>query len=296
MLLKQLQYFTVVAECRHFTNAAQWLYISQSALSQQINKLESDLGVKLINRLSHPIELTDAGTEFYKRAKNILAEVDELHSHMNKWRAAKCSTLKLGVISGLGSIKLADWLSEFNTQHDEVQFSLATHLSKELCHGLNEGKLDMAIFADSSSLHSLYDFDIQLLDKEPFVAILPSDHPLAKQEMFDLAKAADEKYIFPTEDNVSYDIFMEACKKSGFTPQIVSYTNRPGRRIELVRAGLGISMISKSGLLFYNVEEGTVVKELVQPFYKKLVMARRKTDSHSSIEKEFWNFIAAKMK
>ncbi|MDO4204197.1 MAG: LysR family transcriptional regulator [Selenomonadaceae bacterium] len=295
MLLKQLQYFMVVAECRHFTNAAKQLYVTQSALSQQINKLESDLGIKLINRISHPIELTEAGNEFYIGAKKILADVEELQAGMSRWHSAKCSTLKLGIISGLGRIKIAEWLSEFNTQYENVQFSLVNHLSKELCRRLNEGSLNLAICASSPSFNVAYDFETRLLEREPFLAILPTNHPMAGEDKFDLSKAANEKYIFPTEDNLSHDIFLEECKKAGFSPNVISYTNRPGRRIELVKAGLGISLISKSGLSFYNSGEGAVAKELVTPFYKEIVMARKKRESYSFIENSLWNFIEAKM-
>lgn len=120
---------------------------------------------------------------------------------------------------------------------------------------------------------------------------------MAEHDKFDLAEAAGEKYIFPTEENVSHDIFMEECRKSGFTPQIITYTNRPGRRIELVKAGLGISMISRSGLSFYNNSgEGAVVKELARPFYKEIVVARRRKEYYSFMEKALWDFIENKMK
>lgn len=290
MLLKQIQYFMAVAKCRHFTRAAERLFVSQSALSQQITKLESDLGVQLINRESHPIELTPAGEEFMQQSAHVLDCLDTLEQQMQKYRPEHKHTLHLGMITGLGRLPLTDLLSAFNTSHENICFSLMNSLSKDLCHRLIEGELDLAIFAAPCDIDT-YDFDWISIQKENFVAIVPAGHRLAAMKQLDLNDTADEPFIFPTKDNVSYDLFLTACKAAGFSPKILSYCNEPGRRIDLVKAGLGISMISESGLRYYGHDDQLVVLPLSRLFYKHIVIARRKEPHNSAPLEIFWTYI-----
>ena len=290
MLLKQIQYFMAVAQTRHFTKASEQMYVSQSALSQQITKLENDLGVTLINRLSHPIELTEAGVEFAKYASVVLEDIDKLQERMQPWQSTGRSTLHIGMITGLGNLPLADILAKFNTEHSDVKLILATQLSKALCEQLTEGTLDLAIFAAPYDVEK-YNFNIIPLQQDPFVAILPAGHPAVKNKMFDLSKAEKERFIFPTKPNVSHDIFLAECKKCGFEPNIVSYASDPGRRIDMVEAGLGIALISESGLSYYVKNQKIVARPLKKPFYKNIVIARKKGVHKFSALCAFWNYV-----
>lgn len=290
MLLKQIQYFMAVAECKHFTRAADRLFVSQSALSQQITKLENDLGVKLINRISHPVELTPAGQDFMQYAIKILDDISALQYQLQKYRPSHGqNTIHIGMITGLGNINIADILSSFNTNFSDINFTLTNNLSKELCRKLNDNELDLALFAAPYNIKD-YDFDFISLEQEDFVCIVPNVHPFAQKEFLDLKDAKVEKFIFPSPENVSHDIFLTECRKAGFSPQIISYCNEPGRRIDLVNAGLGISLISLSGLQYYNCPDITVIP-LVRPFYKHIVLARKKQKKTFSSLQTLWDYI-----
>lgn len=289
LLLKQIQYFLAVAACKHFTRAADQLFVSQSALSQQITKLENDLGIKLINRDKHPIELTLAGQDFMHYAKRILDEVTNLRQQMHKYLPLEKRTIRLGMITGLGNIKIADILTSFNTQYPSINFTITNELSKGLCKLLQEDSLDLALFAAPYDIDR-YGFDFYPLEAEEFVLITPINHPLAEKSSIFLAEAANEAFIFPTPDNVSYDIFSNECTKAGFTPKIISECNGPGRRLDLVKAGLGIALISLSGLQYYHSTSIAVIR-LTEPFYKQIVLARTKTEKASQSLLMLWDYI-----
>jgi DNA-binding transcriptional LysR family regulator len=279
-----------VAQTRHFTRASEQMYVSQSALSQQITKLENDMGVTLINRLSHPIELTKAGEEFAKYGADVLTAVENLQEHMQAWQSTGRSTLHIGMITGLGNLPLADILAKFNTEHSDIKLTLATQLSKALCEQLEDGTIDLAIIAAPRDIEK-YNFNIIPLQQDPFVVILPAGHPMAKNKVFDLAKAAKERFIFPTKPNVSLDVFMEECKAAGFEPNIASFANDPGRRIDMVEAGLGIALISKSGLSYYLKNQKIAALPLKKPFYKNIVVARKKGVHKFPALCAFWNYV-----
>lgn len=289
MLFKQIQYFIAVAECRHFTRAADKLFVSQSALSQQITKLESDFSLKLINREKHPIELTPAGCEFLLQAQNITRHIEQMQQQMQKYLPLERRTINLGMITGLGNINIIDILSSFNEKYPDIKVNITNKLSKELCRMLQEGKIDLAIFAAPYHL-SDYPFEVLPLENEEFVLIVPRNHPFAQHKTIDLAEAHQEKYIFPTAENVSHDVFINECKKAGFSPKIISECNSPGRRIDLVLGGLGISLISLSGLSYHNHADIAIIR-LKQPFYKQMVLARTVQETNSPVITALWNYI-----
>ena len=291
MLLRQIQYFMAVAESHHFTKAAKQLFVSQSALSQQINKLEEDLGVKLLDRISHPITLTPAGEEFYRCAQKIISDINHLELQMQHYARDNQGTLHVGVITGLGKLPLTDIFSKFNTEiSPQMQFSLTNCLSKKLCHMLGNHEIDIAIMAVPDEL-STTDFELLSLQHEPFMVILPPAHPMANQAQINLKDLQTENFIFPTAENVSYDVFMAACQKAGFTPNIVTYCNTPGQRIDLVQSGLGVSLISESGFAYFNNHADVVSLTLTEPFYKHIAMVRRREEKHPPLVDKFWEYI-----
>ena len=291
MLLRQIQYFMAVAESHHFTKAAKQLFVSQSALSQQINKLEDDLGVKLLDRISHPITLTPAGEEFYRCAKKILSDINHLELQMQHYARDNQGTLHIGVITGLGKLPLTDIFSKFNTEiSPQMQFSLTNCLSKKLCHMLGNHEIDIAIMAVSDDFPT-NDFEILSLQHEPFLAILPAAHTLSNNTQISLQELETENFIFPTAENVSYDVFMAACLKTGFTPNIVTYCNNPGQRIDLVQSGLGVSLISESGFAYFNNHANVVTLSLTEPFYKHIAMVRRREEKQPPLVDKFWEYI-----
>lgn len=289
MLFKQIQYFIAVAECRHFTRAADKLFVSQSALSQQITKLENDFGVKLINRETHPIELTPAGCELLFHAKAIMQTIDQMQQQMQKYLPLEKRTISLGMITGLGNINIIAILTSFNDKYPNIHVNIINKLSKELCRMLQENIIDLALFAAPYNLCE-YPFEVLPLEKEEFVLIAPKDHPFANAKIIDLAETSREKYIFPTPENVSHDVFLSECRKAGFSPQIISHCNSPGRRLNLVQGGLGISLISLSGLKYHN-HDGISILRLKQPFYKQMVLARLSQKETSPVTLALWDYI-----
>lgn len=289
MLLKQLQYYCAVVECRHFTRAAEQLYVSQSALSQQINKLEAEFGIKLLEREKHPVEPTPAGRELYLCAQKIARDVEATQKQMQKYLPLEKRTIHLGVITGLGNIDLAQILNAFNARNPNINFTIANHISKSLCKLLADGAIDLALLAAPYDIGA-YPFEVLPLSREEFLLIVPKTHRLAGKKTVSLAETQDETYIFPTADNVSHDIFLTECKRTGFTPRVLSKCNGPGRRVDLVRGGLGISLISASGLKYYG-RTGLATLKLETPFYKQLVLARHKEESPTPIVLALWSHI-----
>ena len=290
MQIRQLQYFLAVAETRHFTQASEALYVSQSSLSQQIGKLESDLGVKLIRRGVHPIELTSAGKDFQIYARQIVEDINQLERRMQKYRADSEKILRIGVITGLGQLPFTEILSKFNTEYGDVRYSLTNRLSKALCDMLSNGEIDLALIAMPSELDT-NKFEILHLQEDPFVAILPQHHACAREKVLQLKDLQNESFIFPTPDNVSYDIFMKECRTAGFLPRVIMQCNTAGRRFDLVKSELGISIISESAFVYFHKSDHVTAIPIKPEFSKSIVMIRRIDLDRDVLIDRFWNYV-----
>lgn len=286
MLLKHVQYFLAVSEYKHFTLAANKLFITQSALSQQISKLEDSLGVKLIRRDKHPIELTEAGEAFLGYAQKIGADIQDMTTGMAKFTTKEKYTISLGTIVGLGQIDLTKVLNTCLTKYPTLKFSMINALSKDLCAMLDNDEIDFALVAAGDHMRS-YNFESIILQDDEFVLIVPERHLLARKKLVPLSATAEENYIFSDTKNVSRDIFFAQCLKAGFEPKIISECNNPGRRVELVKSGLGIALISTSSLSNFNCT-GIAVLHLQEPFYKTMVLVRKKALPLTGPRKIFW--------
>lgn len=120
MLLQRIKYFVTIVDCNSFTEAAERCYISQSAISQQVNALEEELGVKLYERSGRKFELTAAGDYFYKRGKVILQEVENLKSETGRIGSDNGKNLTVGYLAGYDGIELSETVSDFSATYPDV--------------------------------------------------------------------------------------------------------------------------------------------------------------------------------
>ena len=124
MLLRQMKYFVSVVERGSFTEAAEQCYISQSAMSQQIQALEKDLGVTLLSRGNRRFSLTPAGEYFYRHSKGILAETDTLRRETLRLARRGASRLRIGYLRGYSGLELSQAVADFSRQFPETAIDI----------------------------------------------------------------------------------------------------------------------------------------------------------------------------
>ncbi|MBD1378012.1 LysR family transcriptional regulator [Erwinia aphidicola] len=270
MELRYLRYFVAVAETRHFTKAAELLNISQPPLSQQIKKLEEEIGTPLLKRLTRGVELTDAGEAFYQDARQIL----ELSANALE----KAKGIARG-ISGQLSIGFASSIA-FHPQifrllrRFQDSFPAITLLPREenmatLMHELQEGLLDAAFVrlpCESSKA-----FNLKMIASEKMALVLPQGHRLADTPRLSLAALREEPLVlFPREVAPSlYEVIISACLRAGFQPDSVQQSPQISSAINMVAAGFGITIIPDSlrsiqlpGVSFHQIEDAALSSDI----------------------------------
>jgi DNA-binding transcriptional LysR family regulator len=198
--LRQLQYFIAVAEEGTVSGAAQSLSISQSAVTDAIKELESDLGVTLFERHRRGLAITHKGHQFFRHATRILSDVqDARHSFAADEPAAPPSSLSLGVTSLVAGYVLSDLLARFRRAYPGVDVSAIEDNGDYLEHLLIGGELDVAVMV-ISNLRDRNALQAEIFETSPYRLWLPLGHRLASAESIELGDIASEPLIMLTVD------------------------------------------------------------------------------------------------
>ncbi len=142
MDVRQLRCVEAVARHRHFTRAAEELHVAQSALSHQVQRLETELGIVLFERTSRRVTPTEAGLTLAARARRVLAELDLAHEELDQLRGVQRGRIRLGLLVRAGQIDVAGLLANFSRRHPGIEVSLREGLAHEMLQQLADGELD----------------------------------------------------------------------------------------------------------------------------------------------------------
>ncbi|WP_135257350.1 LysR family substrate-binding domain-containing protein [Thermus caldilimi] len=252
MDLRRLRLFLLLAEEKNFHRAAEKAYLSQPALSQQIQTLEQELGVKLLER--RPFRLTPAGEVLVREGRQLLQEVEALKARV---RRANREELRFGVPENLlpDLMPLLDHLRRGLGQPVEI---LEMHTPEQV-KALKEGQLDYGLAGlrveDPMIGH-------EPLLQVPIVVALPEGHSLASRERVPLKALKEEPFLLLPKETLPplYEAFMEVFRRAGFTPRVAREVARFSQAVSLVAAGVGVYLTLAPYRVFPH--PGVVLKPL----------------------------------
>jgi DNA-binding transcriptional LysR family regulator len=239
--LRHLRYFVAVAEELHFGRAALRLHLAQPPLSQQIRKLEEILGHALFTRTSRAVKLTAAGEVFLDRARRTLRNVEEDLEEARSVGRGETGNLKVGFIGSGMLTPLPAMLGKYRKQYPRVNLQLQESYTALLLQGLMKGALDAGFPRDADPVDGI---TVETMLSEPFVAVLPAKHPLAKQKLVSARDLRDEPFVFYTRSagTRAYEKPVSLCEEHGFRPRVVQEAPHWLTILRLVGAGLGVSI------------------------------------------------------
>ncbi|WP_338863121.1 LysR family transcriptional regulator [Myxococcus stipitatus] len=269
---RRLTCFIAVAETLHFRKAAERLRLAQPALSQQIRRLEEELGCQLLRRDRRRVELTPAGRTLLEAGRRALAQLSHAAEAAQRTAAGQASLLRVGFLSPAAFALVPDVLSRLRAEHPEVHLMLREADSTTLLEEVRLGLLDVAFVRGPITAAGVR---IDALHREPLVLVLPSSHRLAKRQRVPLARLADEPFIgFPRETAPSlHDAMTGLCLEAGFAPSFVSEAGEWYTIVSLVAAGLGCAILPESVRTF--TREGAVYRAVEGPSrHVELAIAR----------------------
>jgi DNA-binding transcriptional LysR family regulator len=245
MELRQLRYLVALAEERNFTRAAERAHIAQPALSQQIRRLEEEVGLALVDRTTRRVALTDAGDLLLVRARRILAEVAAADAELQSLRGVQTGHVTVGVLHTMGPIDVSLALAIFHRRHPAVELTVREQSSEELAEMLRVDELDLAFLSVTERVES-HGLALHQLISEELVVVLPPDHPLAGRDEVRMAELSGEEFISYRVGARLRELLTLAGRHAGFEPRVTLESNESHRIRRLVARGMGVAILPRS--------------------------------------------------
>jgi LysR family transcriptional regulator, hydrogen peroxide-inducible genes activator len=247
MELQQLRYFCAIAETGNFSRAAQQTHVSQPSLSQQIRKLEDELGARLFDRLGRSVRLTELGRAFLPRARAVLREVESARSDVVERKASISGPVGVGVIPTIAPYFLPPVLAAFSRKFPQAQVTVVEEITPLLLEKLRAGSMDVAIVALPLQGRG-HEFDSFPLITEKLYAVLPKEHAMAARRSIPLGELDGEPFLLLRDGHCFRETAVAACKRARVSPNIVFESGQFSSILSMVSAGLGVSIVPAMAL------------------------------------------------
>lgn len=247
MELRHLRYFIAVAEELHFARAAERLNITPPSLTQQIQSLEREIGVRLLSRTKRSVDLTDAGRRFLEEARKTVQQAE--HTELVGRQAARgdLGRIEIAFMTSAGcSGIVSNGLAKYHNEHPLVDLRLHWLDTPHQLTALAEGRIDVG-FLRTPERYPLGLTGIPVFS-QPVLLALPEKHPLASVKKLECRDLADEPFIAPTvEAELAFVGYVTAvAEQGGFTPRIANRATDYLTIVTMVSAGIGLAAVPAS--------------------------------------------------
>ncbi|QWU14586.1 LysR family transcriptional regulator, hydrogen peroxide-inducible genes activator [Paenibacillus sophorae] len=278
MELRQLLYVLQIANERNFSRAAEKLHIAQPSLSQQLSKLEKELGVMLFQRNTSTVELTHAGTKFVDQAQIIINAVELLRQEMTDISELRTGRVVVGSMPITGAHLLPHVLPVFKHKYPEIEITLLEDSSMNLEKLTASGQTDLSLLSLPLEIPALA---YEILGEERIDLAVPPEHPLAVRASTGMRTAMEElrgeSFIVLKEGQGFRKMTVDLCREAGFDPSIVFESNNMETIQSLVAAGMGVTLVPRFISRAPRSEFVPVYLPLAEPVPSRtLVVAYRK--------------------
>ena len=245
MEVHQLRYVCAIADTGNFSRAAERCKVAQPSLSQQVQKLEEDLGVKLFDRLGRSIRLTEAGRAFIPRARAILEQMDAARTSAADKNADLRGSVTVGVIPTVAPYRMPGYASSFTKKFPDAKLRIIEDTTSVLVQGLRDLSIDVAILALPLRHKDLELFPIRT---EPLFAVLRKNHPRARAKSLALKDLRGESFVMLRDGHCFRDLSLDTCTRARITPNIAFESGQFSSLLGMVATGIGVSLIPEMAI------------------------------------------------
>jgi LysR family transcriptional regulator, hydrogen peroxide-inducible genes activator len=286
MELHQLRYFCAIVDTGSFSRAARQTHVSQPSLSQQIRKLEDELGARLFDRLGRSVRLTEIGQTFLPRARAVLRELQAARGDLEQQRDSLGGTLTVGVIPTVAPYFLPPVLTQFSRQFPQAEVSVVEEITPVLLERLRAATVDLALLALPIRGHEFEAFPVLT---EPMFAALPKKHRLAKMASLSLKDLRAEPFLLLRDGHCFRENALAACDRARLHPQIVFESGQFSSLLSMVAAGMGVSIVPEMAI--DKKSHCTYIRLADEHADRTIGVVRLRGRSFSRIHKAFFSLL-----
>lgn len=282
MELYAMEYVLALAEHKNFTLAAEACHIGQPALSQQIARVEKELGVPLFQRSTHGVSLTQAGEEYVRRAQEILQKAGSLAAEMNRYAGLQKGVLNLGIITSLQCIGYGEMISAFCRLYPDIFINITQSGTHSLLDALQERRLDAAL-VNRPIRRPSKGIRFEKLGEDHYALAVPASHPFAEKDSISVRELVKEKLIFHSSTQVAAELCLAACRRAGFEPNIICRSASPTTTLYMVQGGLGLALLPSEEFASHAIG-GIRQVRVKEPIVKEVGIAWRSDNASPLVD------------
>jgi LysR family hydrogen peroxide-inducible transcriptional activator len=245
MEVHQLRYVCAIADTANFSRAAERCQVAQPSLSQQVLKLEEDLGAKLFDRLGRSVRLTEAGRAFIAHARAILEHMEAARSSVADKNADRRGSIAVGVIPTVAPYLMPGYTAAFARKYPDAKLRIVEETTAVLVEGLRDLSIDVAILALPLRRKDLELFPIRT---EPLFAVMRKNHPRAAAKSLALKDLRGESFVMLRDGHCFRDLSIRTCTHARITPNIAFESGQFSSLLGMVAAGVGVSLIPEMAI------------------------------------------------
>ena len=275
--------FLKVIEMGSFTKAAELLGYTQPALSQMIAALEKELSVKLLYRSRYGIQLTPEGERLFPSIQNSVLQYSSMRRLADEIRGIETGVIRIGTVSSVSCHWLPGVIKQFWDEHPNVQLVLHQGDYSSICEWVRVGAIDFG-FVNPKSVKGL---ETHIIKSGEFLAIFPTEHPLAEKESVSLQDLADEPYLLLEEG--AYSEPLDAFQTAGIKPNIRLTIHDDYSIMSMVEQGLGYSILAE--LVLHRTDYNIVARPVVPPIIRTLALVMKDKNSLPIAAKAFMKYL-----
>jgi LysR family transcriptional activator of glutamate synthase operon len=280
--------FAVIAELGSFSLAAEELFFSQSSLSKHIIALEKELNVKLFNRTSRKIALSEAGAQILPYANQVFEIKKRIISiaieHINREE----QVINAASIPIIAEYDITGAIARFHKEYPEINVTISEYEQREILRVLESGECEFAFIRKSLKESQILEYTTFYKDR--LVAVLPHSHHLSAEKAIHLQQLKNEEFLLLSIGSDLYNLCLDLCSGEGFTPKVKYTGKRPDNIIKFVSQGMGIALLTKRHTDYFK-NEGVTCIEITPKVKTSICLAKIKNHRLSHAAKIFWDYI-----
>lgn len=284
MNIQKYMAFIKTVEYKSFTKAAEVLNYSQSGISRMIADLEKEWNISLLERGKFGVRLTSEGVKLYPFIKSVCREYEKLQGEVEEINGLESGLIRIGTFSSIATYRLPNVIKKFRKDYPNIEYEILLGDYTEIEKWIMDGRVDFGVIRLPAMSTNL---EIEFLERDRLLVILPEDHPLANCDKFPMERLADDSFML-LEKGEKSDI-AKILEENGVKPKVDFTTWDDYAIMSMVESGLGISIIPE--LIMKRASYNIVVKELEKPMYREIGMAFRDKKNTTKAVDKFLSYI-----
>ena len=289
--VRRLKTFAQVIELGSVSDAADVLAFTPSAVSQQLKKLEAEVGLQLVWRTQDGLVPTEAGLVLAEHTRRILRQLAAAQADISDLTAGRIGTLSIGAFPTTAASFLPLAINEFHSRYPNIDLSIKSARLNKLISSLEEGQVQLALLWDYPwDPLTTEGIELEEVFTEPFVILVPKDHKFADRTSIEVSELANEKWVARGDDHPVVEVIERSSSKAGFRPQISMYANDYQETQAMVSVGIGIAIAPRSALSVQHPNIRVLEIEGAAPL-RRTLLGQREERALSPLEMAFKSVI-----